>query len=232
MGDVQDQFFSETFLANSKAEVLPPTIVIIESRALIRDCLAMCLREKLGLPVLTFSSVSNWRQSRHAIPAGVILLGGVEESDVEQAPLVSELSSWGQDVPVIVISEKVSSDRVASSLLGGAKGYIPSDTPLEIVARAIKLVLVGGVFVPADAAIEMWQGAAPNTAQSEKAPGFTARELEVAKALLKGMSNKVIAHELGVSESSVKLHIRNVMRKLQVRNRTEAAIKLGDILSP
>lgn len=212
---------------------LPSSVVIIEARALIRECLALCLQEKLELPVLTFASVRKWSEDPACDSACVIILSGLERQvDAEQTVLMRELSSWERDVPIVVFSDNENRNSIAASLRCGAKGYVPSDTPLEVAARAIKLVLVGGVFVPANVLVESQEGETSQPAAVTPKLDFTARENDVVKALLKGKSNKVIAYDLSLSESSVKVHIRNVMRKLQVRNRTEAVIRIAEILGP
>lgn len=209
----------------------PASVVIIEARALIRECLALSLQEKLELPVLTFPSVRNWSEDPACSSACVIILSGVDRKvDAEQTALLRELSSWERNVPIVVFSDNENRNSIAASLRCGAKGYVPSDTPLEVAARAIKLVLVGGVFVPANVLAESHhQETAPPVSAASKLD-FTSRENDVVRALLKGKSNKVIAYDLNLSESSVKVHIRNVMRKLQVRNRTEAVIRISEIL--
>lgn len=207
------------------------SVVIIEARALIRECLALSLQEKLELPVLTFASVRKWSEDPACSSACVIILSGVDRQvDAEQTALLRELSSWERDVPIVVFSDNENRNNIAASLRCGAKGYVPSDTPLEVAARAIKLVLVGGVFVPANVLSESHQQDSTQPVAPAPKLDFTARENDVVKALLKGKSNKVIAYDLNLSESSVKVHIRNVMRKLQVRNRTEAVIRISEIL--
>jgi DNA-binding NarL/FixJ family response regulator len=235
IGEAQDDIRArgDIFCSQNLSDALSPSLIIIETRALIRECLAMCLQKKLGLPVLSYPDVASWSQDATSASASacVIILSGVDKQiDSEQTELIRELSQWEKEIPVVVFCDNENRSQIANSLRCGAKGYIPSDTPLEVVARAIKLVLVGGVFVPANVVLETSQ-------QEETAPGrqdgrfdFTARENDVVKALLKGKSNKVIAYELSMSESSVKVHIRNVMRKLQVRNRTEAVIKIAEIV--
>lgn len=224
---VPDEVFSPPHLPGS----FSPSAVIIEARALIRECLALCLQKKLGLPILTYPDVNAWTQDPAGASACVIILSGVDkEMASEQSELVQELAHWEKNVPVIVFSDNESRAQITSSLRSGAKGYIPSDTPLEVVARAIKLVLVGGVFVPPNVLMEARQTDAPASVRADLKIDFTTRENDVVRALLKGKSNKVIAYELNMSESSVKVHIRNVMRKLQVRNRTEAVIKIAAIM--
>ncbi len=232
IGEAQDKIHQrgEIFTSSTLSDSFIPSVVIIETRALIRECLALCLQKKLGLPVLTYSDVNAWSQDPAGASACVIILSGLDRQvDGEQSELVRELSRWEKEVPVIVFSDNESRAHIANSLRSGAKGYIPSDTPLEVVAKAIKLVLVGGVFIPANALLES-QHHRETAARTDTKLDFTARENDVVKALLKGKSNKVIAFELNMSESSVKVHIRNVMRKLQVRNRTEAVIKIAEIV--
>lgn len=218
----REEMFSQTF---------SPPVVIIETRALIRECLALCLQDKLGLPVLTYPDVNGWREDPAATGACVVILSGVERQiDHEQGELIRELSRWEREVPVVVFSDGENKSQIASRLRCGAKGYVPSDTPLEVVARAIKLVLVGGVFVPANVVMESRPDEETEPVRADARLDFTIRENDVVKALLRGKSNKVIAYELSMSESSVKVHIRNVMRKLQVRNRTEAVIRIAEIV--
>lgn len=232
IGTAQDEILArdEMFSAAHLSGAFSPSVVIIESRALIRECLALCLQKKLGLPVLTYADVNAWGQDPAGASACVIILSGDRQIESEQSELVQELSHWEKEVPVVVFSDNESRAHITSSLRSGAKGYIPSDTPLEVVARAIKLVLVGGVFVPPNVLLETQGRSEPEPPPCEMKLDFTARENDVVGALLKGKSNKVIAYELAMSESSVKVHIRNVMRKLQVRNRTEAVIKIAEIV--
>ncbi|PPD46109.1 MAG: helix-turn-helix transcriptional regulator [Methylocystis sp.] len=232
IGEAQDKICrrGEIFTSSTLSDSFTPSVVIIEARALIRECLALCLPKKLDLPVLTYADVNSWSQDPAGASACVIILSGLDRQvDGEQSELVRELSRWEKEVPVIVFSDNESRSQIANSLRSGAKGYIPSDTPLEVVAKAIKLVLVGGIFVPANVLLET-QLSEEAGARADAKLDFTARENDVVKALLKGKSNKVIAFELNMSESSVKVHIRNVMRKLQVRNRTEAVIKIAEIV--
>ncbi|WP_363347185.1 response regulator transcription factor [Methylocystis echinoides] len=209
-----------------------PSVVIIEARSLIRECLALSLQKKLALPVLAYPDMGSWSRDPTGSSACIIILSGREtEIDARRSEIVHESSGEQKPVPVIVLSDDFSLDHMSDVIRNGAKGYIPSNTPLEVAAQAIRLVLSGGVFVPAQAAKEMWKTARTDSTANDPKVDFTARENDVVKALLKGKSNKVIAYELGMSASSVKVHIRNVMRKLQVRNRTEAVVKIAELVA-
>ncbi len=207
-----------------------PSVVIIEARSLIRECIALSLQKKLALPVLAYPNLESWSQDPAGSSACIVILSGLErEIEVTRSEVAH--GSKQESIPVVILSDDFSLDQMSQVIRNGAKGYIPSNTPLEVAAQAIRLVLSGGVFLPAQAAKEIWQTARADSVRNDLKMDFTARENDVVRALLKGKSNKVIAHELGMSASSVKVHIRNVMRKLQVRNRTEAVVKIAEIIT-
>lgn len=214
------------------SSVTPPSVVIIEARSLIRECIALSLQKKLELPVLAYSDLESWGRDPTGSAACIIILSG-QDRDVEirHAEVQREFSDTQKPIPVIILSDDFCLDHMSRVIRNGARGYIPSNTPLEVAAQAIRLVLSGGFFLPVQAAKEMWQTARADGAQHDIKLDFTTRENDVVRALLKGKSNKIIAYELGVSASSVKVHIRNVMRKLQVRNRTEAVVKIAELIA-
>lgn len=212
----------------SFTESIAPSIVIVERRVLIRECLASCLQERLELPVLAYSHVDDWRRDPAGVLARIIILSGSEgRLDTAQSDLARELFRRRKEVPVIHFSDKASRSHIATSLRCGVKGYVPCDASLDEMAGAIKLVLMGGVFVPPGVVIDDAEDHEPISLRRGAGAMFTMRESEVVEGLMTGKSNKVIAGDLNISENSVKVHIRNVLRKLDVRNRTEAVIKIG-----
>jgi len=90
-------------------------------------------------------------------------------------------------------------------------------------------VLAGGVFVPADSFVKGQSSMATNVYGAGKEKPFTDRQSAVVDALRRGKPNKLIAHELHMSESTVKVHIHNIMKKLGAKNRMEVAIKVGEL---
>ena len=91
--------------------------------------------------------------------------------------------------------------------------------------------MAGGTFIPSNVVVaEARHDVGSEIDCSHTATRFTGREDEVVRAMLTGKQNKLIGYELGITESSVKVHIRNIMRKLGVRNRTEAVIKISEII--
>lgn len=111
-------------------------------------------------------------------------------------------------------------------------GILPSTTRLDIATAMIRLVLAGGVCRPSSEQREIFFPAYSDSEPSkerfsaEALKELTRREMEVLQILAQGASNKLIANTLGLSENTVKVHVRQIIRKLAVRNRTEAIVAL------
>jgi DNA-binding NarL/FixJ family response regulator len=124
-------------------------------------------------------------------------------------------------VPAIILSDKDNRNSLAEIFESGARGFIPTDTPIEQIREIIGLVSVGGIFVPLSSlSLRKSNGQAP-TAEPVSGNEFTRNELAVLDRLKVGKVNKIIAYELGLSESTVKVHISRIMKKLNVKNRTQ-----------
>jgi DNA-binding NarL/FixJ family response regulator len=133
--------------------------------------------------------------------------------------------------PLVVLSDgdTVSSSVIREVLAKGACGFIlASQSGLQMLVSALGLVVAGGTFVPKECLLP-----APNAQQSsgmeqsgrDRQPGqLTTRELEVLGLLKNGMPNKIIAYELRLSEATVKVHVRNAMKKVGSTNRTHLAM--------
>lgn len=124
---------------------------------------------------------------------------------------------------VIVLTSFADDEKVFGSIKAGAAGYLLKDVRPEEVLEAIRRVHAGEALLhPAVAARVMAEVAGGE----RKVPGgdLTERELEVLRAIARGMANKEIARELGVSEKTVKTHVSNILAKLHLADRTQAAL--------
>jgi DNA-binding NarL/FixJ family response regulator len=204
-------------------------LVVIDRRTLFRDCLARCLRTAdANHVVLAFASVTEWLEAApHHPPAGVIVLCtlGSDHAYTEAARDLALLSSAHTDVPLVLVSDGEDVDHVISALEWGARGYIPTSVTLDVAIGAMNVVEAGGTFVPAASLVASKRMAGTAAGQNgHSCRIFTARQAAVLEALRRGKPNKQIAYDLNMRESTVKLHVRNIMRKLKAKNRTEAAL--------
>lgn len=154
--------------------------------------------------------------------------------------------------PVVALSDVHDVDIARAALRAGFRGFLSPLADLDTAIAAIRLVIAGGVYVPSDL-LNMWvndktslvpdlreptirveapapvPSVVPITEQNSDR-NFTERELEVIERLRMGKPNKIIAFELDITESTVKVHIRNIMRKLSATNRTQVAFLTREIL--
>jgi DNA-binding NarL/FixJ family response regulator len=207
-------------------------IVLAERRTLVRECLAVGLEALENCVVIGVASISEWLERSPRTPASVVVLSARMEND-EQV-LVQDtmaLEKSGVSLPVVVMSDMDALPKVLVALKAGVRGYIPTSTPLPIAMEAMRLVSAGGTYIPAECVLAasttaIWQ---PTSHISSQNP-FTTRQLQVVEALRRGKANKLIAYELNMCESTVKVHVRQIMKKLNARNRTEAAFKASQLL--
>lgn len=200
-------------------------IAIVESRTFLRECIRRSMQSAFSIPVVTYSTLAELeRQLRHA-STGLVILSLMEASNEASANALKELSELTARRPVVVLASRNDGEFARSAIRRGAKGYIPVTMGFEIAVEAVRFVMAGGTYAPMDCMIPAGQPAFRSPRIGRPFGVLTERELSVVRAIQDGKSNKVIAYELNMCESTVKVHVRNLMRKLKAKNRTDAAIK-------
>lgn len=131
------------------------------------------------------------------------------------------------DPPLVVMSGRYERNEILESLRRGAAGFLPKTLKVEVMINALRLVLAGEKFIPADilAAGESALGRSESTHDRRAQAALsllTLREADVLEQLLDCLSNTEIGRALDIREVTVKLHLRSVYRKLGVKNRTQA----------
>jgi DNA-binding NarL/FixJ family response regulator len=211
-------------------------LVILDPRALDRQCLSSALVEhEIGMAVAAMGTMEDWRvrKATHP-PLGAILynLGSRKVTDPGIPDDLKRITSEFKSVPLVILADTDDCTQILAALECGARGYIPSSVGVEVCVEAINLAVAGGIFVPASSVLSMRHLIDAGSNETKSFAGmFTQRQAEVAQALRRGKANKIIAYELKLRESTVKVHIRNIMKKLKATNRTEVAFKLNDLFS-
>jgi DNA-binding NarL/FixJ family response regulator len=131
-------------------------------------------------------------------------------------------------VAVVVLTMYSEDDLVLAALRAGARGYLLKGAQQEDVVRTIEAVARGDAVLGADVADAMLASIVDGAARSVPFPMLTAREREILSMLADGMSNGPIARRLGLSPRTVGNHVSNVLTKLGVTDRTQAALAARD----
>lgn len=120
---------------------------------------------------------------------------------------------------VALISGEATRNIAEQALEAGAAGFIPKTLPAKTMINAVKFMAMGEQYAPVD-----FMTATEETLEHPLAEKLTTRELQVLKGLTEGKSNKQIARDLDLTEPTIKLHMKTLYRKLDVANRTQAAL--------
>jgi DNA-binding NarL/FixJ family response regulator len=165
----------------------------------------------------------------------VLVIGALRVGDREPQAWISSLLSAHADVPLVLVSDREEAKEVLAAFAAGVSAFIPTSITPTLAMQAFTFVMSGGTFFP-PAALMHAIGAKrnPEHASSNRptilagtsvpCSGLTVRQQEVLEHLRQGASNKLIGRQLKMRESTVKVHIRQIMRKLGAANRTQAAL--------
>lgn len=137
------------------------------------------------------------------------------------------LNQSGVQAPVVMLTTSSEERDLVESLRAGARGYLLKDMEPDQLIDSLHQIVVGGTAIAPEMAgvlAKVVQGEGPSRHRRDRFSELTPRELEILCHLAEGQSNKGIARDLGITDGTVKLHVRSILRKLQVRSRVEAAV--------
>lgn len=212
-------------------------LVLVDARPLERECFVRSLLlARPRLAVEGYRSIADWRAAadRAERPLAILFNAGARNpSDPAVRQEIADMAAAAAPDPVLVLAESEEVEAMVAALDAGARGYVPASVGIDMIYEASRLASVGGIFVPTASALSLRDAFRPRPAQAEPMPGrFTPRQAAVALALRCGKANKIIAYELNMRESTVKIHVRSILKKLGATNRTEAAFKLNALAVP
>jgi NarL family two-component system response regulator LiaR len=208
-------------------------VLIADDHAMVRQGLRTFL-ELQDTPVLPIEVVGEASNGVEAIELArstqpdVILLDLVmpELDGIQAIPRIIQCSSQSR---IIILTSFGEEERVLPAIRSGAQGYLLKDIPPNELARAVREVFLGRVQLHPEVARKLMSAVVAKeepdvsrTAPSED--GLTEREQEVLHLIADGMNNRLIAEKLVISEKTVKTHVSNILSKLHLDDRTQAAI--------
>jgi DNA-binding NarL/FixJ family response regulator len=219
-----DQFLGE------EASLLPSVYVgpvrrhlaIVDQNRLHCDCLKLALahqpRRWRITDVPTAPDLARLVQQGQEFD--VILLGGSTCAHIDLAD-IALLAAAAPQIPILVAAECDDPRRAHAILNAGARGFLPTSHSLKVLMGALERIRAGGTYVP------LALSETPPAALSKSAGlwrELTRRQRDVLALISEGKPNKLIADALNMSESTVKAHVKQIIRRLNVANRTQAAL--------
>jgi DNA-binding NarL/FixJ family response regulator len=201
-------------------------VVYIDPRAMTRDCVGGWLQSNIrGFEVRILSDADQLATAAivdDQIRAVLVNAGAERLTSAAVAGRLSRVGELLPEVPIAVLSDFEDAASIREAFKLGVRGFIPTSLASLVAVEAVRLVCVGGTFAPA-AALLCQDDDPQRAAADSPIKGFTQRQSQILDCLRRGMANKLIAYELNMCESTVKVHIRNIMKKLNATNRTQVA---------
>ncbi|ACR02595.1 MAG TPA: two-component system response regulator NarL [Thauera aminoaromatica] len=145
--------------------------------------------------------------------------------DGDGLDMLRGLRAARSEARVVMVTVSDSGEDVVAALRGGAEGYLLKDMEPEAMLEALQAVAAGRVVIPPQ--LNHLLAAAlrgESRPQSAGAAGLTEQELRILEKIAAGLPNKQIGRELDIAEGTVKVHVKHILRKLELRSRVEAAV--------
>ena len=202
-------------------------ILVIDDHALFRVGLEGLL-EKRGIEVTAVANGAEGLSLARDISPDVVLLD-MRMPDMTGIDVLKQLRDAALEMPVAMLTTSDAERDLIEALRNGAQGYLLKDMEPDELVSALRNIVAGKTVIAPDMAgvlARVVQGDEPEERQEDADPfsELTPREQEILCLLAEGQSNKAIARNLGISDGTVKLHVKSILRKLNVHSRVEAAV--------
>jgi two-component system, NarL family, nitrate/nitrite response regulator NarL len=202
-------------------------IAVVDDHPLFRDGVSMILAGEADIEVVGqgASAEEAIRLAHDLLPDVMLLDIDMPGNGLEAARQIAETFPI---IRIILLTVSEAEDNLLAAMKVGARAYILKGVPGRELVRIVRLVLAGESYVPpalaASLLADLGKPASERHNPGEARDQLTQRELEILELLAKGMSNKEIGDKLFLTEKTVKHYVTNILQKLQVHNRVEAAL--------
>jgi len=192
----------------------PVTVLIVDDHPVVRDGLCAILSSESDIEVT--AEAANGAEALEMIPRlrPAVCLMDLLLPDIGGAEVISQVCRSSQDTAFIVLTTVAGDEEICRALEAGARGYLFKDMARKALVEAIRAVSKGQRYIPAEVGSRI--------AENLSHPGLTTREVDVLRCIASGMRNKEIAFQLKVSEATVNAHVKHILGKLDVSDRTHA----------
>jgi DNA-binding NarL/FixJ family response regulator len=210
--------------------MIPLKLLLVDDQPLIRRGLKALFKTEPSVEVI--AEAENGYGAIEACDSALpdVVLMDIRMPQMDGVAATGQLRLQFPTVKVLILTTFDDRDYVTQALQQGAAGYLLKDTPLEELIAAIHLVYKGYTQLAPGIAQKLLEVSAPPVTQPS--PELTPREWEILTLIAKGANNREIAQALYISEKTVKNHITSLLGRLELRDRTQAAIWFHGLGSP
>jgi DNA-binding NarL/FixJ family response regulator len=190
------------------------TVMIVDDHPIVRDGLQAILSTEPDLKVAGEAGSGTEALALIASIRPHIVLMDLVLPDISGIDVIRRVCANGSDVDFIVLTSVAGDEEIYRALDAGARGYLFKDMARKELLHAIRVVRSGERYIPAQVGARL--------AESFPRHGLSPREIEVLEHVATGLRNKEIAYKLELSEATVNAHVKRILDKLHVNDRTQA----------
>ena len=214
-------------------DITPVRVLLVEDHKLMRVGLKSLFEEQDKVEIVSEAQSGKEALENYKISHPDVVLMDIGLPDISGIEVTKRIIAHNQNASVIILTSHLSEQEVNEALLAGAKAYVMKDINIEILTMIIRTVKDGAMWLDPKVVPMLRDkncGIIPPRQVSramfkEQHANLTQREYEVLKLVVDGKSNNEIANELTISEHTAKAHVCNIIQKLLVDDRTQAAVK-------
>jgi two-component system NarL family response regulator len=206
----------------------PIRVMLVDDQELFRRGLDLVLRDEPDIEVVGEAGDGLAAIERAAELQPDVVMMDVRLPGVGGIEAARRIRNAQPSTKVVILTVSDDEEDLFGAIRAGVSGYLLKEISIDEVANAVRAVVQGQALVTPSMAAKLFSEfnvlSRRVDAQHGTTPRLTDREVEVLRLVAKGMSNKEIATELVIAENTVKNHVRNILEKLQMRSRMEAAM--------
>lgn len=200
--------------------------VLVGRNKLFREGLKSLLAESQFEVIAEVDDIAELRHASEPLQPALVVVDFTDEAQRANDAIAS-LKTAQPDVRIAVLAEVLDSAALSACLAAGASGFLIKDISVDGLLQSLRLMMLGETVFPSNLAPLLVNGISrvePMSNVSLGSYGLSEREGQIIRCLAQGDSNKQIANRLGITEATVKVHMKSLMRKIRASNRTQAAI--------
>jgi DNA-binding NarL/FixJ family response regulator len=212
-------------MCNPSSPVHTPELIVIDLKRLRQAGMKRLLEtwaETMGLKLKVVAQLTPFDSSPVACQMTIINVGGASVQDAPYHELIPSVRKLIAEAPLVIISDREEPQEISAAFEQGAVGFIPTSVEPAVLFHALSFIMKGGSFFPPSALSTCFYRRIGSGLASTS--DLTAKQRDVFNRLCQGHSNKAIARQLDLSEGTVKVHVRRIIQKFGVANRTQLAI--------
>lgn len=204
-------------------------VLLVDDQDLIRRGLRALLKPVEAIEVVGEANNGEFALAEIELHQPDVVLMDIRMPVMDGVAATAEIAQHFPEVKVLILTTFDDDEYVSKAIQNGASGYLLKDTPVEELTQTILAVQRGYLQLGPGLAQKLQVKSRPE--EPEGWSELTEREREIAKLISQGLNNREIGEQLFISEKTVKNHITQVLGRLDVRDRTQAALKIQKWLS-